>query len=220
MRLLNVLLFAAIFTACSDQNQNLDDNGYTQEVTKFAEETKKLLSDIEELKAKKTKPSQKITILKKEPFVVREETFIIPCQACQKKISKNSSKCNYCGHPTQLSVRFVNENIAILKEEMPSNFTGWVKTIFNNGKLSSLGFYKDGKKDGVHQSWWENGYMLMESTFYSGMKDGSFRTWNENGSILIEANWRRDKEHGPHTVYNMDGTKLLQMHYVDGVKIN
>lgn len=212
MQLLRFFLSVFILLGCSDENQDSAKNEYQKEASEFAKETEKLLSELNDLRNNKDKPQKK-------SFVVKQESFLVDCQACKKGISKDTKECRNCGHPTKLSLKFHNENNAVLKEDMTQRHTGWVKSLHSNGRIATLGFYQNGKEEGVHSSWRESGYQLYEINYMQGLKHGLMRTWNDDGSLLLELNYSKDKEHGYHTIYNMDGTKLRQYVYVDGVKI-
>ena len=212
-QLLRLFLSVSILLGCSDQYQDSAKNEYQKEASEFAKETEKLLSEVADLRKNKNKPQKK-------SFVVKQESFLVDCQACKKRISKDTKECGDCGHPTKLSLKFHNENNAVLKEDMTQRHTGWVKSLHPNGKVATLGFYQNGKEEGVHSSWWESGYQLYEINYTQGLKHGLMRTWNDGGSLLLELNYNKGKEHGYHTIYNMDGTTLRQWSYVDGVKIN
>ncbi len=70
-------------------------------------------------------------------------------------------------------------------------FTGIVYSVYDNRQFESETNYKDGKKDGLHRSWWyKNGQLQSEANFKDGKKDGLWKEWNVNGQLRSESNWK------------------------------
>ena len=55
-------------------------------------------------------------------------------------------------------------------------------TYHNNGNKCEKGFCKDGRREGLWESWYENGEKKREVTFKDG-KEISKEQWNEDGSV-------------------------------------
>jgi hypothetical protein len=55
----------------------------------------------------------------------------------------------------------------------------------NNGVMYQ--YYEDarGVKDGLYQSWWENGQLEFEVTYKNGKANGIYRKWAEQNGVLI-----------------------------------
>ena len=53
-------------------------------------------------------------------------------------------------------------------------------TYHNNGQKCEEGYYKDGKKNGLHTEWYENGQKKSEGTWKDGKEDGLHTSWYEN----------------------------------------
>jgi len=56
-----------------------------------------------------------------------------------------------------------------------------------------IDYFKDGKEDGLHKAWYENGQLEYEGNYKDGKRDGSFRSWNENGQLEEEWNYKDGK---------------------------
>ena len=46
--------------------------------------------------------------------------------------------------------------------------------------------YKDGKRDGLHTEWYEEGKKKIEENFEDGKKNGLFTFWSPNGHKISE----------------------------------
>lgn len=59
---------------------------------------------------------------------------------------------------------------------------GLFRSYYSNGKLSSEGFYEDGRAQGVWKDFHENGRLAAEGQFESGKEVGIWRYWNADGT--------------------------------------
>jgi antitoxin component YwqK of YwqJK toxin-antitoxin module len=59
---------------------------------------------------------------------------------------------------------------------------GLFRSYYRNGKLSSEGFYEDGREQGVWKDFHENGRLAAEGQFESGKEVGIWRYWNADGT--------------------------------------
>ena len=119
-------------------------------------------------------------------------------------------------------------------------YTGWVKTMLDNGQISVLVQCKDGKRDGLQAEWYENGQKEMEGTFKDGEMDGPLARWYENGQkgaegtfkdgkLMTAVAWKPNGEKCPVTnlvngngdwvAYNKDGEQIFRKTYKDGVEV-
>ena len=60
---------------------------------------------------------------------------------------------------------------------------GLEEVFYENGQLSRKSNYKDGKKDGLFQLYYENGQLLRQTYYTEGEKDGLFESYHENGRL-------------------------------------
>jgi len=68
-------------------------------------------------------------------------------------------------------------------------FTGFIVEYYTNGILMSEEEYKDGYKNGVNRSYFENGqieeeYFSRYNCFYS-----TFTSWNMNGNLILKTTY-------------------------------
>jgi antitoxin component YwqK of YwqJK toxin-antitoxin module len=67
------------------------------------------------------------------------------------------------------------------KKEKP--YTGWVKEEDEEGRLTKIGYLKDGQRQGVWRSWHANGRKATEIHWQNDQMDGPFEAWHENGRV-------------------------------------
>ena len=81
----------------------------------------------------------------------------------------------------------------------------WVSYFHSNGKKKYEWNYKDGERDGLWTSWYENG-QKYERNLNDGKRDGLTTEWYSNGTKKYEGKYKDGKEVGKWTYYYGDGT--------------
>ena len=56
--------------------------------------------------------------------------------------------------------------------------------------MKQEGTFRDGKRDGLVTTWYENGQMKQEGTFRDGKRDGLVTQWYENGKKQLEVTFK------------------------------
>ena len=69
-------------------------------------------------------------------------------------------------------------------------FTGVAFDIWEDGQLHYEGTYKDGKQDGLFQTWYDNGQLAIRQNYKDGKYDGLFQSWYKNGQLEYERNYK------------------------------
>lgn len=82
-----------------------------------------------------------------------------------------------------------------------------------SGAVEMRGNMKDGKRDGLWKSFYENGLPWSETTFKEGKKEGKTTTWYENGKKRYEGSFKNDVESGRWVFWNEDGTLVDTKNY-------
>lgn len=95
---------------------------------------------------------------------------------------------------------------------------GQKTTYYLNGKISSQGTIKNGKKDGFWKFWHSNGNEAREGNFIDGKPDSTHKYWYENGKTRGIGNWKNGVWDGEWIIYNEDGTMTTQI-YKNGEQI-
>lgn len=99
---------------------------------------------------------------------------------------------------------------------IPPNYTG-VAFLCEDGKVSLLVNYKDGKQDGVERGWFENGRIAYESNYKDGVKDGVERKWFKlKDQLQFESNYKDGELDGVHKGWSFNGRKETESNYKDG----
>ena len=73
-------------------------------------------------------------------------------------------------------------------EQMP--FTGWVKSIWENGQVKYLIQYKGGEPEGLTIEWYDNGQMKYKTNHKDRKPNGLTTFWDENGKKKSELNYK------------------------------
>ena len=75
---------------------------------------------------------------------------------------------------------------------------------------------KDGKKEGVHLSYYENGQLKWEGNYKDDKQDGEWLHYYESGQLFAKENYKDGKREGEQLVYHSDGYLEISMNYKDG----
>jgi antitoxin component YwqK of YwqJK toxin-antitoxin module len=84
---------------------------------------------------------------------------------------------------------------------------------YKNGVIRMRGMMKDGKREGLWKSWYENGTPWSETTFAAGVRDGKTVTWYENGNKRYEGAYTNDMESGKWTYWDEKGKEAITKDY-------
>ena len=66
---------------------------------------------------------------------------------------------------------------------------------------------KNGQKDGVDTSYFQDGDLSSEVNWKNGTRNGSTTTWDREGRLTSKIEYQRDKMHGPYYQRNWSGEK-------------
>ena len=102
------------------------------------------------------------------------------------------------------------DTLTYLKSDM-SLLNGIVFCEFgDNGK------YINGKKDGIHKKWYEDGQLEIEINFKDGKWDGIFKEWYENNQIKQEGNWENNRTIGLWKIWYENGQLKSESDFING----
>jgi antitoxin component YwqK of YwqJK toxin-antitoxin module len=76
---------------------------------------------------------------------------------------------------------------------------------YKNGVIEMRGMMKDGKREGLWKSWYEDGSPWSETTFKEGKKNGKTTTWYGNNNKRYEGFYANDIEAGRWTFWAENG---------------
>ena len=127
---------------------------------------------------------------------------LISCsnQAEEKKVSVSKVE-PYVNHD---STRFT----IVGKQDTTQNGESIIK--YPNGNFKMHGMMKDGKREGLWKSFYENGLQWSETTFEAGIKNGKTTTWYENGKKRYEGFYKNDVESGKWIYWNEKGEEVAR----------
>ena len=104
-------------------------------------------------------------------------------------------------------------------DSIPESYTG-VVFYCQEGKVTLLENYKDGKEDGLWRAWHENGQLWQVFNLKDGEFDGLWRAWHENGQLNSETNYKDGKEDGLCRYWHENGQLSSEANYKDGKLID
>ena len=78
-------------------------------------------------------------------------------------------------------------------------------THYKNGGVEMSGTMKDGKREGVWKSYYEDGSAWSETTFLIGVKNGKTISWFDNEKKRYEGAYKNGKESGKWIFWNEQG---------------
>ena len=114
---------------------------------------------------------------------------------------------------------------AVDQGDMGDNYTGWGKSMDNDGQIANLVQYKNGKRDGLSFYWHKNGQKLQEGNYKEGKRDGFQTYWFEDGlissrsifrdgKIMSGVSWKPNGEKCPVTKIDEEGNGVVVHYYV------
>ncbi|MDA9969053.1 hypothetical protein N9E63_03520 [Polaribacter sp.] len=88
-------------------------------------------------------------------------------------------------------------------------FTGEIFENYKNGQLWAKANYKDGKEDGLYESYYKNGQLRSKVNWKDGKEDGLLELYYENGQLESKQNYKDGKrEDGSLESYDKDGKRI------------
>ena len=96
-----------------------------------------------------------------------------------------------------------NGNSIYAQENFSKN--GVYETFYENGNIKSKGTYLNSKKEGLHQWWYSNGSLEREGLYINGKKDGLYKWWYPNGQLYIEGEYKGGVLIDKNVCYDMNG---------------
>lgn len=126
----------------------------------------------------------------------------------------------YSDFPGRLfTVRIYNDSL--LKEfreniDVSDSSSFDVTYYFDNGKTSSAGSYKNGKKDGKWKEYYDTGVMLNSCSYTAGVKNGKYKEFFENDTKKVEGEYKDDLPEGRWLEYDSTGKITTDEEYKDG----
>jgi antitoxin component YwqK of YwqJK toxin-antitoxin module len=84
---------------------------------------------------------------------------------------------------------------------------------YKNGVIRIRGTMKDGKREGLWKSWYDDGKPWSETTFKAGIRDGHTITWYPNGNKRYDGAYTNDEESGTWIYWDETGKEVSKKDY-------
>ena len=96
--------------------------------------------------------------------------------------------------------------------------TYFEEEFYDNDQLKSRINYnkKNGRKDGLSESYHENGQLLYRGNYKNGKEDGLEEWFYPNGQLKFRGNYIDGKEDGTHEDFYKNGKISMVKNYKDG----
>jgi len=156
--------------------------------------------------------------------IYSQSTELIRCRLCFGKVSMNAAHCVHCGEPNfKTSLRTIEKDVLqdregvffAINEVQP--FSGFVVDgRYASGHPKIRQEYRNGKKWGLREKWYENGQLMQKSYFEDGVAHGIMREWHENGVTMAEGNFKEGKLDGMVRRWYATGKREAEYPYKDG----
>ena len=90
-------------------------------------------------------------------------------------------------------------------------FSGVVVTEYKNGGLAEKTAYKNGKKGGASEKYFDSGILSYKCNYTNGSKVDTSRTWWKNGNLRSESVFVNGTPHGVHKERYKSGAIFKQL---------
>ena len=107
-------------------------------------------------------------------------------------------------------------HIAIWAQDNKVNPNGYNRFYYENGKLASEGFMKDGKPDGYWKTYYETGILKSEGNRKNFELDSIWKFYDEEGKIKLEIRYIKGKKNGIQRTYRKD--EYVDERFIDDIK--
>jgi len=125
--------------------------------------------------------------------------------ACKEKLTSVAVNYFEDGTPQQVLYYSIKGSDSILVKHIEYH---------PNRSVYIEGGYKNGKREGEWNSWYENGNLWSIGTFKSGVQVGKTMTYYENGNLRYTGNYdSNEKRIGAWKFYDEDGNLLDTIEY-------
>ncbi|HRY31527.1 MAG TPA: hypothetical protein P5531_01005 [Bacteroidales bacterium] len=103
-----------------------------------------------------------------------------------------------------------------LDAQSGSDTSEYKRYYYENGKLSSEGWLRQGTPDGYWKTYHENGKLKSEGNRREFELDSLWKFYDEDGNIILSLEYRKGKKHGTKTTY-VEGERIDEV-FADDVK--
>jgi len=101
-----------------------------------------------------------------------------------------------------------------IHSQLPDSAGTEVRILHGNGRIHMRGVLRDGQRQGVWNTYREDGMPWSQVSYRDGLKDGLFRTWHPGGIPHIEGQHRNNQPDSTWHFYGTDG-QLVQTEFYE-----
>lgn len=98
--------------------------------------------------------------------------------------------------------------------------TGKIIKYYQSGKKKSVGYYVEGRKDSLFQSWYENGNKKLLIWYKKGKKDGLYQYYRSDGPIYREIEYKDNEKEGLYKEFWKNGNLKYSLEYQYGFALD
>lgn len=102
---------------------------------------------------------------------------------------------------------------AVAPQDTTPPHDGSYEKRFPNGNIYIKGEMRDGKRDGVWTSCYQDGRSQSQNAYSEGKLNGKSITWYPNGQIRYEGTYTDDKQSGVWKYYDETGKLVQEINY-------
>ena len=117
------------------------------------------------------------------------------------------------------SDQLVERGNVVYEVNSQTPFTGSSVSSFYNGQLREKTNYKNGKENGLYESYHENGQLKLKGNFKNGEVDGLIERYFENGQLGSRQNYTDGEKDGLQQIYKRNGKLIKSQCYQDGYEV-
>jgi uncharacterized protein len=106
--------------------------------------------------------------------------------------------------------------VSVLYAQVEINPNGYNKIYYENGKISSEGYMRNGQPDGFWKTYHKNGFIKSEGNRKDYKLDSIWTFYSDSGKVILKITYFEGKKNGIRTTYQED--EITDENFVNDVK--
>ncbi len=132
-------------------------------------------------------------------------------------INTANATCKYFAEDNSLLYCKEIDNVEICKDKNLSLYSGMVYCKDENESILKESLYKNGKKEGLSQSFYPSGKLETKANYKNGKLNGYLRSYYENGLLRLDAHYKDGRFNGLIKEYYKNGQLEREMVMKNGI---
>jgi len=108
---------------------------------------------------------------------------------------------------SSLTKEFMYGMMWLYVDENNNTFSGWVKESYPDKNYKTLGYLKNGQKEGTWLGWHKNGKKKFKQGWEKGNYHGVFNVWYDNGNVQVNGQTKEGEVDGSWKQFYRNGNK-------------